>query len=189
MRELPDDIRSFLDHVVCCSRITPCFALALGVWQAHDFPAHLPAALSKYVLHSFGKKCPPSNIAAEDVVPPRTSWSWTTFPSINWSVAVEGLWLSYSRHKAHWVGLSTPSWEREADLDMFRRKFLLYWDGKICQRVQGNRAYRVARPRAARRELARLRGERYFDYGYDPISCETWLRRFSSHPLLINARF
>ena len=31
--------------------------------------------------------------------------------------------------KAQWVGPSTPSWEREADLHQFRRKVLLYWDG------------------------------------------------------------
>ena len=46
-------------------RCKPCHS----AYDMDDFPAHLPAALSKYVLHSFGKKCPPSNIAAENVVP------------------------------------------------------------------------------------------------------------------------
>ena len=59
----------------------------------------------------------------------------------------------------------------------------------LLSRGLGDVYKRQARTRAARRELARLRGERYFDYGYDPISCDTWLRRFSSHPLPINARF
>ena len=91
--------------------------------------------------------------------------------------------------KAQWVGFSTLSWEREADLDQFRLKILLYWDGKVCQHIQGNRVYRTARTRAARRELARIRGERYFDYGYALITRDVWSSRFSFSPLPINARF
>jgi len=91
--------------------------------------------------------------------------------------------------KAHWVGLGTPSWEREEDLHQFRPNILRYWDSDVCQQVQGNRAYRVARSRAARRELARERGERYFDFGYELVARDVWLRRFSSSPLPVHARF
>ena len=168
--ELPSDMPGPESRArVSVYRCKPCHS----AYDIDDFPAHLPAALSKYVLHSFGKKCPPSNIAAEDVVPSPDLLE-LDYISEHQLVRGRGGFMAVL-FKAHWVGLRTPSWEREADLDMFRRKILLYWDGKICQRVsaQGNRAYRVARTCAARRELARLRGERYFDYGYDPISCDT----------------
>ena len=47
-------------------RCKPCHSTQ----DIDDLPARLPAALSKYVLlvHSFGRKCPPSSIAAEHVV-------------------------------------------------------------------------------------------------------------------------
>lgn len=153
-----------------------------------DFPKHLPAAISKYVLHSFGVKCPPINIMAEDVVPSLDTLS-VDYISAHQLVRGRGGFLAVL-YKTHWIGLGTPSWEREADLDQHhRRTILLYWSGTVFQQMQGNRAYRVARSRAAHRELARSRGERYFGYGYTLVPPDLWLRRFSSSPLPVNARF
>lgn len=179
--ELPSDMPGSDSRArVSVYRCKPCHS----AHDIDDFPKHLPAALSKYVLHSFGRKCPPLSVAAEDVVHSPDSLD-LDFISEHQLVRGRGGFLAIL-FKAHWVGLSTPSWEREDDLQQFRGKILRYWDSDICQRVQGNRAYRVA---PARRELARMRGERYFEYGYDLIPRDVWLRRFSSSPLPVNARF
>ena len=182
--ELPSDMPGADSRArVSVHRCKPCHS----AHDIDDLPAHLPAALSKYVLHSFGTKCPPSSVDAEDVAP---SPEFLELDHISEHQLVRGRggFLAVL-FKAHWIGLATPSWEREADLHQFRRKILLYWSGDVCQRIQGNRAYRVARSCAAHRELARLRGDRYFDYGYDLVSHDIWSRLFSSSPLPINARF
>ena len=63
--ELPSDmLGSDSCARVSVYRCKPCHS----AHDIYDFPVHLPVALSKYVLHSFGRKCPPSTIAAEDVV-------------------------------------------------------------------------------------------------------------------------
>lgn len=182
--DLPSDMPGSTSRArVSVYRCKPCHS----AHDIDDLPAHLPAALSKYVLHSFGRKCPPFSIGAEDVEP-SPEFLELEHISEHQIVRGQGGFLAVL-FKAHWVGLATPSWERETDLQQFRRHILLYWDGKACQRIQGNRAYRVARSRAARRELARTRADRYFDYGYNLIPHNVWLRLFSSASLPINARF
>ena len=58
--ELPSDMPGPKSRArVSVYRCKPCHS----AHDIDDFPAHLPAALSKYVLHSFGKKCPPSNLS------------------------------------------------------------------------------------------------------------------------------
>ena len=95
--------------------------------------------------------------------------------------------LAFLYH-AHWIGLATPSWERKSDLEQSRRHILLYWSREISQSKHGSRAYRNTRTRAAQRELARTRGERYLPPGADLLLYETWLRCFSSSPLPVGAR-
>ena len=87
----------------------------------------------------------------------------------------------------HWMGLLTPSWDREFDLQDYRKHDLLYWSGNANQRVQGNRAYRNARIASADRELARNQAERFIAPGYELVSHDTWLARFSASALPVGA--
>lgn len=86
-------------------------------------------------------------------------------------------------YQTRWIGLLTPSREREADDSRFRRHILLYWTPEACQHRQGNRTYRSARSPAARRELASSDGERYLAPGYGFISRDSWLGRLNASHL------
>ena len=160
--------------------------LCRNPYDVNDLPQSLPADLSRYVLHSFGAKCPPFHVTVDDVSPPVGCLEVDYISGHQLVRHRNGIVAVL--YQTHWIGLTTPSWERESDLDTFRRHILLYWSNEICQSKQGNRNYRLTRTRAAHRELARSRGERYMPPGFSLVSHETWLRRFSASLLPVGAR-
>ncbi|CAB1111208.1 unnamed protein product [Ectocarpus sp. CCAP 1310/34] len=163
-------------------RCKPC----RNPYETDDLPQSLPAELSRYVLHSFGDICPPFHVTADDVSVPVGRLEVDYISGHQLVRGRSGVLAVL--YQTHWVGLTTPSWERESDLDLFRRHILLYWSREACQSKRDNRTYRVARTRAAQRELARNRGERYLPPGADLVLNATWLRRFSTSPLPVGAR-
>ena len=164
-------------------RCKPC----RNPYDTDDIPKCLPADLSTYVLHSFDSKSPPFHVTPEDVSAPAGHCD-VDHISGHQLVRGRGGFVAVL-YETHWIGLLTPSWERESDLERFRRHILLYWSSDACQLRQGNRSYRLSRSLAARRELSRSEGERYLAPGYELISHDSWLRRFSASPLPANAGF
>ncbi|CAB1107450.1 unnamed protein product [Ectocarpus sp. CCAP 1310/34] len=148
-------------------RCKPC----RNPYETDDRPQSMPAELSRYVLHSFGDKCPPFHVTPDDVLAPVGRLK-VDYISGHQLVRGRSGVLAVLYH-THWIGLATPSWERESDLEQSRRHILLYWSREISQSKQGNRAYRNTRTRAAQRELARTRGERYLPPGADLVLHET----------------
>ena len=181
--DLPSDLSGpAVRSRVSVLRCKPC----RNPYETDDRPQSMPAELSRYVLHSFGDKCPPFHVTPDDVSAPVGRLK-VDYISGHQLVRGRSGVLAVLYH-THWIGLATPSWERESDLEQSRRHILLYWSREISQSKQGNRAYRNTRTRAAQRELARTRGERYLPPGADLVLHETWLRRFSSSPLPVGAR-
>ncbi|CAB1106230.1 unnamed protein product [Ectocarpus sp. CCAP 1310/34] len=155
-------------------------------YETDDLPQSLPAELSHFVLHSFGDKCPPFPVTVDDVSVPVGRLEVDYISGHQLVRGRSGVLAVL--YQTHWVGLTTPSWEGESDLDQFRRRIILNWSREACQSKQGNCTYRVARTRAAQRELARNRGERFLPPGADLVLNVTWLRRFSTSPLPVGAR-
>ena len=77
-----------------------------------------------------------------------------------------------------WTGLSGPSWEREIDLQLFRREILRYRAG-IPDHRQTNRLYRRMRIGDAQGELCWNNGERFLAPGYGCVPRAERLSRYS----------
>ena len=146
-----------------------------------DLPKYLPADLTTYVLTASAAKSPPYHVTVDDVTPP---------PERLDVERITGHQLVRGRggviavlYETHWAGLLSPSWERELDLQHFRRHILLYWSGTPSQHRQANRLYRQMRIGAAHRELSRSQGQIFLAPGYSLVSRDLWLRNFSSTTL------
>ena len=114
-----------------------------------DIPRHLPADLTTYLLTASDTKFPPYHVTLDDVTPPpeRLEVEQITGHQL---VRGRGGFIAVL-YETHWTGLLSPSWERELDLQHFRRHISLYWSGKPTQHRQTNRLYRQMRIGAAHR--------------------------------------
>ena len=83
-------------------------------------------------------------------------------------------------YEIHRTGLLSPSWERELDLQHFRRHILLYWSGTPTQAQQANSLYRQMRIGAAQRELSSSQSQLFLARGYTLVSRDLWLCTFSA---------
>ncbi|CAB1099916.1 unnamed protein product [Ectocarpus sp. CCAP 1310/34] len=133
--DLPSDLSGPAARCrVSVLRCKPC----RNPYETDDLPQSLPAELSRYVLHSFGDKCPPFHVTADDMSVPvgRLEVDY-----ISGHQLVRGrCGVLAVLYQTHWVGLTTPSWERESDLDLFRRHILLYRSREACQSKQGGKS-------------------------------------------------
>ena len=152
-----------------------------------DMPKYLPAGLTQYVLDNFSNKSPPYHVTQDDVSTPlqRLEVNQSTGHQ---SVRGRG-GVSAVLYKAHWMGLSKPSWEREMDLHLSRSHILRYWAGTPDQHRQTNSLYRRVRIGAAQRELSRNNGERFLAPGYVCVPRADWLRRYHDTVLPKEAHF
>ena len=146
-----------------------------------DIPKHLPADLTTYVLTASAAKSPPYHVTLDDITPP---------PERLEVEQITGHQLVRGRggviavlYETHWTGLLSPSWERELDLQHFRRHILLYWSGKPTQHRQTNRLYRQMRIGAAHRELSQSQGQLFLAPGYTLVPRDLWLRNFRNSTL------
>ena len=148
---------------------------------------YLPADLIKYVLNSFTSKSPPFHATFDDVSTP---------PERLEIEQITGRQLVRGRGgviavlcETHWVGLFSPSWERELGLPHSRRHILIYWSGTSTQHRQTNCLYRQMRIGSAQPELSRSRGQIVLASGYTLLPCDLWLRSLSSSVLPPRAHF
>ncbi|CAB1121588.1 unnamed protein product [Ectocarpus sp. CCAP 1310/34] len=126
--DLPSDLSGPAARCrVSVLRCKPC----RNPYETDDLPQSLPAELSRYVLHSFGDKCPPFHVTADDVSVPVGRLEVDYISGHQLVRGRSGVLAVL--YQTHWVGLTTPSWERESDLDLFRRHILLYWSREACQ--------------------------------------------------------
>ena len=141
-----------------------------------DMPKYLPAGLTQYVLNNFSKKSPPYHATQDDVSTPLQRLEVEQITGHH-SVRERGGVIAVL-YKAHWVGLSKPSWEPEMDLHLSRSHVLRYWARISDQHRQTNRMYRRMRIGAAQRKLSRNNGKRFLApvYACDPRA--DWLRRY-----------
>ncbi|CAB1106512.1 unnamed protein product [Ectocarpus sp. CCAP 1310/34] len=129
--DLPSDLSGPAARCrVSVLRCKPC----RNPYETDDLPQSLPAELSRYVLHSFGDKCPPFHVTADDVSVPVGRLEVDYISGHQLVRGRSGVLAVL--YQTHWVGLTTPSWERESDLDLFRRHILLYWSREACQSKQ-----------------------------------------------------
>ncbi|CAB1108007.1 unnamed protein product [Ectocarpus sp. CCAP 1310/34] len=129
--DLPSDLSGPAARCrVSVLRCKPC----RNPYETDDLPQSLPAVLSRHVLHSFGDKCPPFHVTADDVSVPVGRLEVDYFSGHQLVRGRSGVLAVL--YQTHWVGLTTPSWERESDLDLFRRHILLYWSREACQSKQ-----------------------------------------------------
>ena len=166
---------------VSVARCKPCS----NPHDTADIPRFLPAGLTRYVLNDNLLKSPPYHVTGEDVFSERLEVKQIVGHQ---TVRGRGGVLAVL-YKTLWSGLSLPSWEREMDLQRFRRHILQYWAGTPEQHRQTNRRYRAMRIGSALRELARLKGCRHLPSGYSLVSRSTWDSRFAATPLPIGAFF
>ena len=95
-------------------RCKPC----VNPHDSSDTPKHLTAGLTQYVLNNFAKKSPPYHVTQDYVSAPLQQPDverLTGHQSVRGRGGVTAVLL-----KAHWAGLSEPSWEREMDLQRYR---------------------------------------------------------------------
>ena len=95
-------------------RCKPC----VNPHDSSDTPKHLTAGLTQYVLNNFAKKSPPYHVTQDYVSAPLQQPDverHTGHQSVRGRGGVTAVLL-----KAHWAGLSEPSWEREMDLQRYR---------------------------------------------------------------------
>ncbi|CAB1107844.1 unnamed protein product [Ectocarpus sp. CCAP 1310/34] len=114
--------------VLCCK---PC----RNPYETDDLPQSLPAELLRCFLHTFGNKCPSFHVTADDVSVPIGRLEVDYISGHQLVRGRSGVLAVL--YQTHWLGLITPSWERESDLDQFRRHILLYWSREVCQSKQG----------------------------------------------------
>lgn len=161
---------------VAVERCKPC----TNPHDTHDIPRSLPAGLTPYVLNNHTTKSPPYHVTGDDVVPVQRM----DVDEITAHQCVRGRGgVIAVMYETHWKGLLRPSWEREMDLNDWRKQILLYWLGNPDQHKQTNRLYRRMRVGAAARELARSNGERTTSPGYELVTSTVWSSRFK-HTLL-----
>ena len=142
--------------------------------DSSDMPKYLPAGLTQYVLNSFPKKSPPYHVTQDEVSAPLQRLEVEKVTG-HQSVLGRGGVIAVL-YKAHWVGLSEPSWEREMDLNLSRTHILSYWAGTPDQHRQTNRLYRRMRIGAAQCELSQNNEERFSAPGYACVPRAEWLR-------------
>ena len=86
---------------------------------------------------------------------------------------------------AHWDALFRPTWKRELDLQAFCRHILSYWVAGPAQHQPHTRQYQQRRINAARRKIARSKGEGHLPGSYRLITDDVYRARFLSAPLPI----
>ena len=148
----------------------------------------MPAGLTEYVLASVSEKCPPFHIT-DDYVEPSIDVEYLEVDTIvaHQFVRRRGGKIAVL-YETRWIGLASTSWEREVDLQRFRRAVLLYWAGKPVQRGNaGNQRYRDMRRSAASREIHRERGERFVTRGHLLVSRQQFERVFADGNKLLGA--
>ncbi|CAB1119757.1 unnamed protein product [Ectocarpus sp. CCAP 1310/34] len=135
--DLPSDLSGPAARCrVSVLRYKPCG----NPYETDDLQQSLPAELSRYVLHSLGDTCPPFHVTADDVSLPVGRLE---VDQISGHELVRGRsGVLPVLYQTQWLGLPTPSWERESDLDQFRRHILLYWSREVCQSKQGRLVHR-----------------------------------------------
>ena len=109
------------------------------------------------MLNSFTTKSPPFHVSFDDVSPPpeRLEVEQSTGHQL---VRGCGGFIAVL-FETHWVGLLSPSWEWELDLQDSRSHLILsYVPGAPTQHRQANRLYRQMRIGAAQGELSRSKG-------------------------------
>ena len=79
------------------------------------------------------------------------------------------------------------TWERELDLQAFRRHILSYWTTKLTKTQPHTRQYQQQRINAASREIARSKVERLLPGSYRLLTDDVCRGRFLSAPLPIGA--
>ena len=163
-------------HRVSIMRCKPC----MNPHDTKDRPRHLPAGFTEYVLSRVSEKSPPFH-ATDDDVEPTLDVERLEVDVIIAHQVVRGFGGRIAvLYETRWVGLSSTSWEREADLQRSRKAILAYWAGTPVQRgSSGHQRYLRMRRGTALREIHRERGERFVAKGYDLVSREQFLRTFS----------
>ena len=176
--DLPSDLRGRDSKPpVSVKRCKPCHSPD----DTGDIPKHLPADLKTYVFTASAAKSPPYHVTLDDVTPPPERLE---VKQITGDQLVRGRGgVIVVLYETHWTGLLSPSWERELDLQHFRRHILLYWFGKPAQHRQTNCLYRQMRIGAAHRELSRCQGRLFPAPGYTLVPRDLWLRSFSNSTL------
>lgn len=86
-------------------------------------------------------------------------------------------------YEINWVGLPSPPWERELDLQHSKHYIKIYWSGTPAQNRQTNLLYRQTRIGAAHRERLRWQGRIGMATGWYSDSRDQYLRKFSSTSL------
>ncbi|CAB1109884.1 unnamed protein product [Ectocarpus sp. CCAP 1310/34] len=84
-------------------RCKPC----RNSYETDDLPQSLPAELSRYVLHSFGDKCPPFHVTVDDVSVPVGRLEVDYISGHQLVRGRSGVLAVL--YQTHWVGLTTPS--------------------------------------------------------------------------------
>ena len=84
-------------------------------------------------------------------------------------------------------GDDDATWERELDLQAFRRHILSYWATEPGQHQPHTRQYQQQRINAASREIARSKGERHLPGSYRLLTDDVYRARFLSATLPIGA--
>ena len=180
--DLPSDLtRRYSKLRVAIERCKPCRKPD----ETDDMPEYLPSDLTQYVLSSFSTKSLPFHTTLDDVSPPpeRLEVDKSTGHQL---VRGRGGIIAVL-YEPRWVGLLSPSWERELDPQDSRRHILLYWSATPSQHRQENRLYRQMRTGATQRELSRSQGQIFLAPGYTLVPRDVWFRTFSSTVLLPGA--
>ena len=175
--ELPPGLRGpSAKRRVSVMRCKPC----VNPHDTEDRPRHLPAGFTEYVLASVSEKSPPFHVTDDDVE------STLDVERLELDVIVAHQFIRgwggriSVLYETRWVGLSSTSWEREADLQRSRRSILAYWTGNPIQcGGLSHQRYLRSRQGAALREIHRERGERFVAKGYGLVSRKQYLRTFS----------
>ena len=161
--------------------------LCANPYDADDMLRHLPGGLTQYVLHAFATtgKSPPYRVTTDDIA---------TTPILIDVVKITGHQCVRGRggavavlYETHWDDLLRPTWERELDLQAFRRHILSYWATEPAQHQSYTRQYQQLHVNAAVREIARPKGERHLPGSYRLIRDDAYRARFLSAPLPIGA--
>lgn len=101
---------------------------------AVDRSRHLPAGFTEYVFASVSEKSLPFYVTDDDVEPTLDA-ERLEVDAIVAHLIVRG-WggrIAVMYEACSWVGLSSTSWECEADLQRSRRPILVYWAGTPVQ--------------------------------------------------------
>lgn len=168
---------------VSVARCKPC----ANPHDLTDMPRYLPAGLTQYVLNSYTSKAPPYHVTTDDV---EADAERIEVERITGHQSVRGRGGKLAvLYETHWKGLLQPSWEREIDLQHFRRSILDYWVGPSHQSRSCNHLYRRMRASAAARELARASGGRPLTKGYRLVAKSLWTGTFQRTPLPKGAQF